>query len=86
VVGDLNTTSFSGRYQRLMKETGLNDTAGISPWANSWPSVLLNWVSLLGIRIDHCLVSTTFSLVHRERIEDLDSDHLPTKIILQFEK
>jgi endonuclease/exonuclease/phosphatase (EEP) superfamily protein YafD len=86
VVGDLNTTSFSDRYQRLMKETGLSDTAGISPWAHSWPSHTINFLSLLGIRIDHCLVSTTFSLVNRERLEDLGSDHLPTKILLQFEK
>lgn len=86
VVGDLNTTSFSPRYQRLMKETGLNDTAGISPWAHSWPSMTLNFVSLLGIRIDHCLVSPTFSLVERKTLEDLGSDHLPVKILLQFEK
>jgi endonuclease/exonuclease/phosphatase (EEP) superfamily protein YafD len=86
VVGDLNTTSFSDRYERLMRDTGLNDTAGISPWATTWPSYFVNYLSALGIRIDHCLISTSFSLVERARLEDLGSDHLPTKIILQFEK
>jgi endonuclease/exonuclease/phosphatase (EEP) superfamily protein YafD len=86
VVGDLNTTSYSSRYQRLMSDTGLNDTAGISPWAHTWPSMTLNFVSLLGIRIDHCLVSPTFTLVEQQVLEDLGSDHLPVKILLQFEK
>lgn len=86
VVGDLNTTAFSERYERLMRDSGLSDTAGISPWAHTWPSYAVNVFSFFGIRIDHCLVSTTFSLVNRERLEDLGSDHLPTKIVLQFEK
>jgi endonuclease/exonuclease/phosphatase (EEP) superfamily protein YafD len=86
VVGDLNTTPTSHRFIKLVKNAGLRDTAGISPWANTWPAVTVNLVSLLGIRIDHCLVSNSFSLVERERLTDLGSDHLPIKCVLQMEK
>lgn len=86
VVGDLNTTARSHRFTRLVKQTNLRDTAGISPWAHTWPSALVNIWTFLGIRIDQCLVSNTFSLVERERLEDLGSDHLPVKCVVQIEK
>jgi endonuclease/exonuclease/phosphatase (EEP) superfamily protein YafD len=86
VVGDLNTTASSKRYSKLMKDTNLRDTAGISPWANTWPATLVNFASVLGIRIDHCLVSNSFSIVERERLTDLGSDHLPIKCVVQVEK
>ncbi|MBS1972384.1 MAG: endonuclease/exonuclease/phosphatase family protein [Bdellovibrionales bacterium] len=86
VVGDLNTTPTSHRFLKLVKNTGLRDTAGISPWANTWPALSVNLFSLLGIRIDHCLVSNSFSIVERERLTDLGSDHLPIKCVLQVEK
>lgn len=86
VVGDLNTTPTSQRFLKLVKNTGLRDTAGISPWAHTWPAATVNWVSLLGIRIDQCLVSNSFSIVERERLTDLGSDHLPVKCVLQVEK
>lgn len=86
VVGGLNLTPYSQNYTRLMKLTGLRDSAGLSPWQHTWPSWTVNLFSPLGIRIDHCLVSTTFSLVSRERLEDLNSDHLPVKCVLQIEK
>lgn len=86
VVGDLNTTATSARFLKLVKHTGLRDTAGISPWANTWPAVAVNLVSALGIRIDQCLVSNSFAIVERERLTDLGSDHLPVKCVLQMEK
>jgi len=86
VVGDLNTTARSHRFTKLVGLTHLRDTAGISPWANTWPSALVNVASVLGIRIDHCLVSNSFSLVERQRLEDLGSNHLPVKCVVQIEK
>ncbi len=86
VVGDLNTTATSQRFLKLLKSTGLRDTGGISPWANTWPALSVNLFSLLGLRIDHCLVSNSFSIVERERLTDLGSDHLPFKCVLQVEK
>lgn len=86
VVGDLNTTARSHRFTRLVKQTHLRDTAGISPWAHTWPSVLVNLSSFLGIRIDQCLVSNSFSLVERKRLDDLGSDHLPVECVVQIEK
>jgi len=86
VVGDLNTTPTSKRFLKLVNNTGLRDTAGVSPWAHTWPAGFVNWVSFLGIRIDHCLVSNSFAIVERERLTDLGSDHLPLKCVLQMEK
>lgn len=86
VVGDLNTTSYSKRFAALLEKTGLRDTTGLSPWSHTWPSVLVNLWSFLGIRIDQCLISNSFSIVERERLEDLGSDHLPIKCVIQVEK
>ena len=86
VVGDSNTTPTSHRFAKLVKHTGLRDTAGISPWANTWPTALVNYVPFLGIRIDHCLVSNSFSIVERERLTDLGSDHMPVKCVVQVER
>lgn len=86
VVGDLNTTSYSKRFNALLSKTGLRDTTGLSPWSHTWPSALVNIWSLLGIRIDQCLISNSFSIVERESLEDLGSDHLPVKCVVQIEK
>jgi len=86
VVGDLSTSQYSKSFAKLVKNTELRDTAGVSPWQNTWPTMSLNLSSFLGIRIDHCLVSTSFSLVEREQLEDLGSDHLPVKCTLQMER
>lgn len=86
VVGDLNTTARSHRFTKLVKHTSLRDTAGISPWAHTWPAALVNLWTFLGIRIDQCLVSNSFSIVDRDRLEDLGSDHLPVKCVVQLEK
>jgi len=86
VVGDLNSSPNGHRFLRLLNDGGLRDTAGISPWAHTWPSHIVNYVSFFGIRLDHCLVSNTFVLAERERLTDLGSDHLPVKCLLQMEK
>jgi endonuclease/exonuclease/phosphatase (EEP) superfamily protein YafD len=86
VVGDLNMTQYAKHYAKLLRLTGLRDSAGLSPWQHSWPALTVNLFSPLGIRIDHCLVSTTFALVERERLTDLNSDHLPARCVFQIEK
>ena len=86
VIGDLNMTQYSKHYAKLLRLTGLRDTAGLSPADHSWPAIGIHLFSPLGIRIDHCLVSATFSLLDRQRLADLNSDHLPFKCTLQIEK
>jgi endonuclease/exonuclease/phosphatase (EEP) superfamily protein YafD len=86
VIGDLNMTSYSRHFDKLILLTGLRDSAGFSPWMNSWPSFALRSFSGFGIRIDHCLMSTTYSLVTRERLDDFGSDHLPVNCVVQVEK
>lgn len=86
VVGDLNTTTTSFRMAQLMRGTGLRDTVGFAPGASSWPAIVAKYLPFLGIRIDHCLVSNSFTLVEREVLTDLGSNHLPLRCVVQIEK
>lgn len=80
VMGDLNTTSWSGVFQRFLRATRLRDSRhgfGLQP---TWPAQLP--LPLLRIPIDHCLVSSEV-LVHRRQVgRRIGSDHLP--IVVDF--
>lgn len=73
LAGDLNMTPWSPAFQRLLRETGLHNSAvgwGIQP---SWPAGL----PLLGIPIDHCLHSPAI-VIHQRRLGPaVGSDHYP---------
>jgi endonuclease/exonuclease/phosphatase (EEP) superfamily protein YafD len=73
LVGDLNATPWSLPLRRLIRETGLRDSAlgrGVQP---SWPAGL----PLLRAQIDNCLVSPDLAVVRRTVGPNVDSDHLP---------
>ena len=78
VLGDLNSTSWSGAFQEFLRATRLRDSRrgfGLQP---TWPAQL-PW---LRIPIDHCLVSSEI-VVHRRRVgRRIGSDHLP--IVVDF--
>ncbi len=78
LVGDLNTTSWSGVFRGLVRESGLRDSRrgfGVQP---TWPSGNL----LLQTPLDHILVSPEI-VVHDRRVgPHIGSDHLP--VILDF--
>lgn len=91
VMGDFNSTPWSPYFQRLMRQTKLHNTRqgfGILP---SWPvptsyDPMAGWMSrLLGIPIDHCLVSPTLKTVHIRTGPPVDSDHRPVIVDLQVD-
>jgi endonuclease/exonuclease/phosphatase (EEP) superfamily protein YafD len=78
VLGDLNTTPWSFRFKRLLRDTGLLDSSkgrGIQP---TWPTF---W-SFLRIPIDHCLHSPQLSILRKEIGPHVGSDHFP--VIVDF--
>lgn len=78
VLGDFNVSPYSPYYREWVAETGLVDTlAGHGPGA-TWPSFL----PVLGIPIDHCLVSTHFTVVGRRHLPAFGSDHYPVLVRL----
>lgn len=73
IVGDLNATPWSRAYARLRGGTGACDSrAGFGVQA-SYPAE--GW--LLGIPIDHVLVSCSIGVLDRRIGPDVGSDHLP---------
>lgn len=72
MVGDLNTTSWSYHFQKLIKETGLKDSRMGLGLQTSWP-----FLPYIGITLDHCLLSENFVVLERKVGPNVGSDHLP---------
>ena len=78
LMGDLNTSPWSGHFRRLLATAGLRDSSmgrGIEP---TWPTYKM-WMR---IPIDFCLVSEEVTVVDKRLGEDLGSDHFP--VIVDF--
>ncbi len=78
VLGDLNITSWSPHFQRLLRASGLRDSQrghGVQP---TWPV----WCPPLCIPIDHCLVSPGVTVHRRRTGPAVGSDHSP--LIVEF--
>jgi endonuclease/exonuclease/phosphatase (EEP) superfamily protein YafD len=73
VAGDFNLTPWSEYFGDALEESGLHDSARGFGLARSWPAQF----ALLGIRIDHCLLSRHWNSVRVETGPWLGSDHLP---------
>jgi endonuclease/exonuclease/phosphatase (EEP) superfamily protein YafD len=80
LVGDLNTTPWSSSFRRLVKQSGLTDSFRGSGYQPTWPAPL----AMLGIPLDHCLVSPELAVVDRRRGPHVGSDHLPLLIEIQL--
>lgn len=78
IVGDLNATPWSTAF-RAPAALGFK-TAG-SPLGPTWPSVLRG---VMGIRIDHILVSKHWRVVAAEVGPDIGSDHFPVLAALKL--
>lgn len=78
VLGDLNTTPWSARFDELL-EAGLEDTRKGYGLQASWPSFL---PGALRIPIDHVLVTPGLTALDREVGPDVGSDHLPVWVEL----
>jgi endonuclease/exonuclease/phosphatase (EEP) superfamily protein YafD len=78
LLGDLNVTPWSAHFRRLLKESGLHDSAygrGVHP---TWPTIS----PLLWIPIDHCLHSSRVVVKDRVVGSGVGSDHYP--LIVDF--
>ncbi|WP_028581972.1 endonuclease/exonuclease/phosphatase family protein [Desulfogranum japonicum] len=78
LVGDLNTTMWASSYD-LLPHTLHNSRAGfgiLPTWMTNYP--------LLRIPIDHCLLSSEFTVSHMKTGPDIGSDHLPIIVELGF--
>ncbi len=85
IAGDFNSTPWTTAYQRLLRDTGLRD-AGIGFGVNpTWPAYLpfgKTWklfpsLGVLGMPIDHILVSPRFQILHYNALPPMGSDHVP---------
>lgn len=82
LIGDLNATSWSYSFQKLIKDLNVKDSREGFGLQTSWPSFL----PYLGITIDHCLVSKNFFVPKRIVGPNLGSDHLPVLIKLTLQQ
>jgi endonuclease/exonuclease/phosphatase (EEP) superfamily protein YafD len=80
VVGDLNTTQWSGGYRSMVADTGLMNAANGRGFLPTWPTNL--WP--LMIPIDHCLVSRELEIKEVNTGKSFGSDHLPLLVELGF--
>jgi len=75
LVGDLNLTPYSPIFTKLVKDTGLYDSADETGKLVTWPVQL--WVDILRIPIDQLLLSDNIHVVSRSRGPDMGGDHFP---------
>jgi len=71
VAGDMNTTPWSLALSEFKTQTNLHPAR--TSWVSTWPVAM----PLLGIQIDHVLVSEKLQVVSCERGPDIGSDHWP---------
>ncbi len=76
VVGDLNLTPFAPQFRDFVDATRLSDALRGRGPTYTWPS----FFPLLGIPIDHVLVSSEFEVVDYVRANDIGSDHFPVLV------
>lgn len=76
VVGDLNSSLTSPRYKKLIQQTGLvNARQGKGIYPTWWPYVPMG--RILGIPIDHVLISSDLDAVNFATLAQTGADHLP---------
>jgi len=81
LAGDFNISPYSPLFTAWLTAANLRDTqAGRGP-SLSWPTFL----PLLGIPIDHCIVSEEFSVTNHRRLPSFGSDHYPIVVELSQE-
>ncbi len=79
--GDLNATSWSPAFKRMLVDSPLIDTRRGFGLHGTWPNA---WPSFLRIAIDHVLVSPDIGTRQREVGPDIGSDHRPVFVELEL--
>jgi len=80
LAGDLNATSWSAAFRRLVAKTGLRDSRlgfGVQP---SWPA----FCPPLWVAIDHVLATPEVVVLDRQVGPSVGSDHLPVLVTFGF--
>jgi endonuclease/exonuclease/phosphatase (EEP) superfamily protein YafD len=80
IIGDLNITPWSPPFSRMLQQGNLFDSRDYRGNYASWPTDL----GVLGIPIDHALVTKGTTILHRD-VGALapDSDHRPITLVVQ---
>jgi endonuclease/exonuclease/phosphatase (EEP) superfamily protein YafD len=78
LLGDLNVTPWNTHFQKLLNDTGLQDSTKGFGYQPSWPSQS----PALLIPLDHCLHSKEISILNRRIGKNVASDHYP--LIVDF--
>ncbi len=81
LAGDLNVTSWSPHFQKLLQVAQLKDTRYGYGVQNTWP-YRSRKTFIIRIPIDHCLVSSDIWIENRTIGSSMGSDHRP--VILDF--
>lgn len=71
LLGDLNATPWSPHFRRLVAQAGAADTLRGFGYQASWPTS----VPVLGIPLDHALVSAGTVVMERRLTDNVGSDH-----------
>jgi endonuclease/exonuclease/phosphatase family metal-dependent hydrolase len=81
IAGDFNLTPYSPYFTRWLRETRLRDTRTGSGLGFTWPTFL----PVVGIPIDHCIVSPEVAVAAFRRLPAFGSDHYPIVVELIME-
>lgn len=73
VCGDFNTVPWAAQFQDFSRSARLTDVFRGAWHGYSWPS----WSRLLGVPIDHCLISSGLAVRGRHFGPSIGSDHFP---------
>ena len=80
VGGDFNLSPWSAQFANALSEAGARDALSLRPTLYTWPTSFL----LLGIQIDHCLISQHWQVVSTARGPNVGSDHFPVEVELRL--
>src|SRR5690606_17837850 len=80
LAGDLNTSSYSRHFQKLLKTGNLKDSRNGWGIASSWPSKFLP----LRTTLDHILYKGEMKVIKRTTERNIGSDHLPVYMEIGF--
>ncbi len=82
VIGDLNTTPFSHRFQDLMSRGGLADAAPGATFRTTW----ISRFPPFGLTLDHVLVGAGLRPLARRVTDSIGSDHYPLIVDLAIDR
>jgi endonuclease/exonuclease/phosphatase (EEP) superfamily protein YafD len=73
VCGDFNTVPWSEQFRAFSRSARLTDVFRDAWYGYSWPS----WSRVLGVPLDHCLISNGLAVRARRLGPSIGSDHFP---------